>query len=103
MNMKRTATFLLSQYFRDNFNKAMQRLPIVQSNVQILRVEVWVTNRTGATTDTRDVVGFMDLGEGAPYKQSLGGAGATSLPFNKANNLYDFLNNPANGDFRNSQ
>ena len=55
--------FLLAQYFRNNYNKAMSELPLVQSNIQIQRVEVWVTNRTGATTDTRDVVAFMDLGE----------------------------------------
>ena len=55
--------FLMAQYFRKNYNKAMSQLPLVSSNVQVLRVEVWVTNRTGATTDTRDVVGFMDLGE----------------------------------------
>jgi cell surface protein SprA len=54
--------FLLAQYFRQNYNKAMS--PAAYSiNVQVLRVEVWVTNRTGATTDTRDVVAFMDLGE----------------------------------------
>ena len=94
--------FLLGQYFHNNFNKAMQRLPVVQSNVQILRMEVWVTNRTGATTDTRDVVGFMDLGEGVPFKTTLGGGGPAALPSNNSNNLYQFLNNPGNGNFRNS-
>ncbi len=94
--------FLFSQYFRNNFNNAMKRLPVVQSAVQILRVEVWVTNRTGATTDTRDVVGFMDLGENKPFRAGLGGNPAAPLPYNKANGLYDFLNNAANGDFRNS-
>ncbi len=44
----------------------MKQLPVVNSRVQILRVEVWVTNRNGATTDTRDIVGFMDLGERNP-------------------------------------
>ena len=34
----------------------MKKLPIVNSAVQIQRMEVWVTNRTGATTDTRDIV-----------------------------------------------
>ena len=53
--------FLLAQYFRNNYNKAMSNLPVVNSQVQILRMEVWVTNRTGATTETSDVVGFMDL------------------------------------------
>jgi cell surface protein SprA len=62
--------FLLSQYFRNNYNKAMSKLPIVSSQIQILRLEVWVTNRNGSTTETRDVVGLMDLGESAPYRTS---------------------------------
>jgi len=39
--------FLLAQYFRNNFNRAMAKLPVVTSQVNILRVEVWVTNRAG--------------------------------------------------------
>jgi cell surface protein SprA len=79
--------FLFSQYFRGNFNTAMKRLPVVQSNVQILRVEVWVTNRTGATTDTRDVVGFMDLGERTPFNTRWTGNGP-EYPDNGSNDLY---------------
>ena len=81
--------FLFAQYFRNNFNKAMKNLPMVNSQVQIMRVEVWVTNRNGATTDTRDVVAFMDLGETQPYNLSLGGGG--TLPYNNANALYGML------------
>ena len=56
--------FLLAQYFKNNYNKAMQKLPIVTSQVQILRMEVWVTNRNGISglTQAREVVGLMDLG-----------------------------------------
>ncbi|MGN6166342.1 MAG: cell surface protein SprA, partial [Flavisolibacter sp.] len=87
--------FLMAQYFRNNYNKAMKDLPVVRSNVQILRVEVWVTNRTGATTDTRDVVAFMDLGENKPFRNTLGGS-LDSLPRNGANDLYSIISgNPA--------
>jgi cell surface protein SprA len=55
--------FLLAQYFRANYNKVMQNLPQVVAPIQILRMEVWVTNRNGTTTDTRDIVGLTDLGE----------------------------------------
>ena len=55
--------FLMAQYFRANFNKVMSNLPAVTAPVQILRLEVWVTNRNGTTTDTRDVVGLANLGE----------------------------------------
>ena len=60
--------FLMAQYFRKNYKKAMSQLPIVNSQAQILRIEVWVTNRNGSTTQTRDIVGLMDLGESEPYR-----------------------------------
>ncbi|MGA1379655.1 MAG: cell surface protein SprA, partial [Chitinophagaceae bacterium] len=91
--------FLLAQYFRNNYNAAMKKLPVVNSKVQILRVEVWVTNRNGTTTDTRDVIAFMDLGERFPFNNSLTGAG-NELPRNDANSLYATLQ--SNPGFRNS-
>jgi cell surface protein SprA len=93
--------FLFSQYFRSRYNTAMKQLPIVNSPVQILKVEVWVTNRTGATTDTRDIVALMDLGEGKPYNPTWGGSGFdTTLPENYANDLYRQI--IANPNARNS-
>lgn len=85
--------FLLGQYFKNNYNTAMRSLPVVNSQVQIQRIEVWITNRTGATTDARDVVGFADLGESTPYNiVNLPGNGTPSgLPGNQANALYNKL------------
>ncbi|HNL82683.1 MAG TPA: cell surface protein SprA, partial [Chitinophagaceae bacterium] len=85
--------FLLGQYFKNNFNTAMRNLPVVNSQVQIQRIEVWVTNRTGATTDARDVVGFADFGESNPSNAvNLPGNGTPSgLPGNQANALYNKL------------
>ena len=77
----------------------MQKLPIVSSAIQILKVEVWVTNRNGSTTDTRDIVAFMDLGEINPYTVPTNG-NTDPKPFNRANALYDML--LANPDARNS-
>jgi cell surface protein SprA len=88
--------FLMAQYFRKRFNTAMSTLPVVQSNVQILRTEVWVTNRNGATTDTRDIVALMDLGENEPYGP-WGGNPLDSLPRNSSNDLYQTLINNPNG------
>ncbi|RYY91058.1 MAG: cell surface protein SprA, partial [Chitinophagaceae bacterium] len=91
--------FLLGQYFRLNYNKALENLPIVQSNVQITRVEVWVTNRTGATTNTRDIVALMDLAEAAPFgiPGAPGGTPpASGLPYNTNGSLYTILNNTPN-------
>ncbi|MDB5030903.1 cell surface protein SprA [Mucilaginibacter sp.] len=74
--------YFLSQYFRNNYNKALANIPIISSNINITKIEVWVTNRKNSTTDSRDVVGFLDLGENAPYNttQIQGGAGFSGLP-----------------------
>ncbi len=90
--------YLLAQYFRQNFNQAMSTLPFVQSQVQIMRLEVWLTNRTGQTTDSRDVVSLMDLGERNPYNQTIPSGPGSELPDNGANGLYGIINNDA---FRN--
>ena len=55
--------FLLAQYFRKNYNLFMSNIPAVKSPVKILRLQVWVTNKNGTTTETRDVVGLTNLGE----------------------------------------
>ncbi|HEY6063027.1 MAG TPA: cell surface protein SprA, partial [Chitinophagaceae bacterium] len=91
--------FLFAHYFRNNYNKAMKNLPVVNSPIQILKVEVWVTNRTGATTDTRDVVGLMDLGETTPYGPWANGT-TDPKPDNKSNSLYSTI--LANPNTRNS-
>jgi cell surface protein SprA len=73
----------------------MSNLPIVNTLVQIQRIEVWVTNRNGATTNARDIVGFMDLAEPSPYNPTIQSNTSNPLPFNGANNLYASLaNNP---------
>lgn len=96
--------YFLGQYFRDNYNKALENLPFVNSQVLISRIEVWISNTTGATTDIRNVVGFTELGEGGghiPDDIKAGGyindiEPANDLPFNKQNDLYGtILNNTA--------
>jgi cell surface protein SprA len=80
--------FLLAQYFRSNYNKAMATLPIVNSQVHILRMEVWVTNRNGATTQARQIVGLMDLGETAPYNTNIHPLTSVPYPSNNSNDEY---------------
>jgi cell surface protein SprA len=74
--------YFLSQYFRNNYDKALANIPIISSNINITKIEVWTTNRTNSTTDSRDVLGFLDLGENSPYNTSLiqGGGGFSTLP-----------------------
>ena len=80
--------FLLAQYFRNNYNNAMKKLPIVTSLVQILRMEVWVTNRNGATTQARSIVGLMDMGEANPYNTNVHPQTGAPYPSNDANDQY---------------
>ncbi|NJX17564.1 hypothetical protein, partial [Tamlana crocina] len=58
--------FFLAHYFRDHYDEALENYPFINSNVQITRVQVWVTNRTNNVqnlTDTRNIVAIQDLGE----------------------------------------
>ena len=82
--------FLLGSYFKEHFSEVMGTLPQPNSKVIIQKVELWVTNKNNATSDVRNVLGFMDLGESNPYKKSLNN-GYNSYPDNNANDLYSFL------------
>jgi cell surface protein SprA len=74
--------FFLSQYFEHNYDKALANVPIINSEVNITKIEVWITNRVNSTTNSRDVLAFLDLGENTPYNKTLvrGGPGFSGLP-----------------------
>ncbi|MCW5516238.1 cell surface protein SprA [Muriicola sp. Z0-33] len=55
--------FFLAQYFRDAYDDALATYPYISSQVQITRLEVWVTNRSQQTLNVRNVVAIQDLGE----------------------------------------
>ena len=70
--------------------------PIVNSQVQIQRMEVLGTNRTGSTTDACDIVGLMDLAESRPYNPNVRLLINNALPANGANDLYaSLVSNPS--------
>ena len=58
--------FFLAQYFRDNYDAALVNYPYIRSQVQITRLEVWITNRSQQTINVRNIVGIQDLGEFDP-------------------------------------
>jgi cell surface protein SprA len=60
--------FFVSQAFRDNYERAISTLPIITSDINITKVEVWVTNIGAATQENRNVIAFTDLGEGKQQK-----------------------------------
>lgn len=83
--------FLLGQYFYHHFDETMSSLPIIKSQVHITRMEVWVTNKSGTTTNTRNIVGLMDLGENDPYNANIHSLTSNPLPQNGANDEYSRL------------
>lgn len=83
--------FFLSQYFRDHFDEALQKLPIVASNLNITKIEVWVTNIGAAVTENRNVIAFMDLGEYKPFNPNTLPNAGNVLPSNLSNNLIGSL------------
>lgn len=90
-NYEENRHFFLSHYFRDLYDVSMSQLPNIMSGITINRVEIWVTNKTGATTNTRNIVAFTDLGENANISNPLWTPGAVQVPDNSANNLYSTL------------
>src|SRR5690606_37284964 len=46
----------------------------------ITQIEVWVSNRSNSVDDSRDVLALMDLGEYAPYNNTLIRPGNTRYP-----------------------
>ena len=83
--------YFLSQNFRSNFDFALSTIPNINSVLQINRVEVWVTNRNGATVNVRDVVALADLGEVTPYSPNVNSIPTNQFPSNYSNNLYQQL------------
>ena len=86
-NYEENRHFFLSHYFRDKYDEWMTSLPTVKSGVSINRVEVWVTNKTGTTTNTRNIVALTDLGEVSHISNPLWGASGL-VPANNANSEY---------------
>ena len=87
--------FFLSQAFRDNYDKALELLPLVNSQINITRMEVWVTNRQASTIDFRNIVAMADLAENDPT--NIGGTninpspGVHQDPSNGSNDLVNMM------------
>lgn len=90
--------FFLSQYFYDNYNKAMSTFPIANSKVIITKVEVWKTNIGAAVNNNRNIVAFADLGEKNPFgtNPNITSSFGSEYPDNMAsNNLLNVVNTSA--------
>ena len=93
--------FFLSQYFIDNYANSLKNYPLVNSQINITRVEVWITNRNSSTEDFRSIVALADIGESEnnvlvnqtgeviPTNPPFTSGG--NIPTNESNNLLTLL------------
>ncbi|MBO6031508.1 MAG: cell surface protein SprA [Prevotella sp.] len=83
--------FFLSHYFREHYDKAMSTLPNLTTGIEINRVEVWVTNKMGNTTNTRSIIALTDLGENTRLSNSHWALTGETVPSNQANTEYQAM------------
>ena len=88
--------FFLAHFFRNHYDQWMSQLPNVLSGVTINRIELWVTNKNGATNNTRNIVALTDLGESQKFNKKVWTAtGNEGVPSNRSNNAYNFITQTA--------
>lgn len=84
--------FFLAQYFYENYDQFASRLPHVSSGIKITRIEVWITNKNSNYNESRNFVGFMDLGENRRLANSYWQPNsAFNNPSNQSNNLLSII------------
>ncbi len=85
--------YLVAQYFRSNYNKWLENLPVIGSPINITKMEVWVTNIGPATQENRNIVALMDLGEQYPYNTNISGYPTydAQFPDNESNTMFNHI------------
>ena len=86
-NYEENRHFFLSKYFRERYDAAMKTLPVVSTGINITRIEVWVTNKTGTTSNTRNLIALAELAESLPK----GVKGTSALPANSVGTVYSSM------------
>ena len=89
-NYEENRHFFLSLFFRERYDAAMQQLPNLTTGINVTHVEVWVTNKTGTTQNTRNILAFSELGESTATQWG-GGGSVSKNPDNDANTEYEQL------------
>lgn len=79
--------FFIGQYFRGQYEDALRTLPVITSNINITKIEVWVTNIGAAITENRNLVAFQDMGERNSYNPDIHPSTQQLYPDNQANDL----------------
>lgn len=96
--------FFLNHFFRSQYERSLQNIPILSSPINVTRMEVYITNTASASvSNNRTAVGFPDLGENDPASggrfvdsnfvdiQLNPNPAIARNPQNAANNLYSQL------------
>ena len=92
-NYDANRNYFLSQYFMKHYDQWNAQWPAL-SNIQITKVELWVTNFTASVVSTRTIAAFQDLGESQPYNNTFlrsNNSNPQALPSNSDNTLYQTL------------
>lgn len=91
--------FFIGQYFYDNYDNALKNLPVISSQINITKIEVWVTEVTFNSADaTRNLVAFQDLGEYNYFANNFIGQQGSVLPSDSlSNDLYRKLTSNYSG------
>jgi cell surface protein SprA len=101
--------YLLGHFFKEQYDFYNSQWPAL-SDIQVTKIEVWVTNTSLAVTNTRSVVAFTDLGENTVTNPTWGGGNPQGIyppkapipgsapPDNNANGLFNYLK--GNASFR---
>jgi len=81
--------FFLSHFFRNKYDESLENYPYINSNVQITRAEVWVTNRNNQLEDVRNILAFQDLGESANVSSAVNIFSSPNSYPDNSNNGFD--------------
>ncbi len=79
--------FFIGQYFRGQYEGALKTLPVITSNINITKIEVWITNIGAAVTENRNLVAFQDIGEADPFNNTINTISQSPYPDNNTNDL----------------
>lgn len=75
--------YYLGHYFLNNYDNALLNYPLINSKININRIEAWVLEQgSGNLQDQKSIIGIRDLGEGT-----------SGYPSNLQNNLYQNISN----------
>ena len=66
----------------------MSTLPNLTTGIKINRVELWITNKTGTTTNTRNIIALTDLGENKKISNPNWSSTGQPVPSNASNTEY---------------